>query len=333
MQYRSVKGFKGWSQLGMLLALFGIGIILSGLMQSMIAVNAMGVPAGETATGAVPAMLKPENLAFTRLTHFLNSFLVTGMPAFLYLLICHGRQTLWLGFSKYVSTPQIIVGFLVIFFITVFAGTLKQWSMHLLEYVPVLKAKAQAAEKAYSDMMVMVTSLQDPLQYVVAALLVCLMPAVFEEAFFRGTVQNLLTRWWQKPIAAILFTSLIFSLVHASYYLFFSRFVLSLALGWIFYRSKNIWVPIMAHFLNNLFALTSLYISTQAGKPADVNNMGVTLPWWMGMLALVVTVALCFLYERVSAKNRAAITSVENALYEKARPFNEFLNSEKSKWL
>jgi membrane protease YdiL (CAAX protease family) len=317
----------------MILALFGIGITISALMQNMIAVNGMNVPAGQTATGSMTAMLNPDNLFFTRLTHFLNSFLVTGLPAFLYLIVCHGRQTIWLGFSRHVNTPQILTGFLVIFFITIFAGTLKQWSMAVLEYVPVLKARAQVAEKAYGDMMVAVTYLKDPVQYAVSALLVCLLPAVFEEAFFRGTVQNLFERWWKKPIAAIVVTSFIFSLIHASYYLFLSRFTLSLALGWIFYRSKNIWVPIMAHFLNNLFALTALYISTQAGKTADVNNMGVTLPWWMGMLALAVTIGLCFLYEKISAKNRAIIVAKENAMYEKARPFNEFINTEKSKWV
>lgn len=329
MQYRSVKGFKGWSQLGLLLALFGIGIILSGLLQAIIAENGMGVAAGST---AMEAMLKPENLFFTRLIHFFNSFWVAGIPAFLYLLICHGGKGLWLGFTKQVSTPQVITGFLIIFFITVFAGTLKQWSMYLIDYVPVLKAKSQAAEKSYGDMMLAVTNLKTPAQFFISVFMVCLLPAIFEEAFFRGTLQNLLTRWWQKPVAAILVTSFVFSLIHASYYLFFSRFILSVALGWIFYRSKNIWVPILAHFLNNLFALTSLYLAIQTGKQADVNNLGVTMPWWIGLLSLALTVALCVLYEKISAKNRAAITAQENLLYEKAKPFNEFLNSEKTKW-
>jgi uncharacterized protein len=315
--YRSARGFKGWSQLGMLLLSFGIGITLSGMMQTLL-------PTAE--------MLKPENLTSTRLLHFLNSFLVMGLPAILYMIICHGGG-IWLGFTRHVSSPQIITGFLIILFITVFAGTLKQWSVFLIEYVPVLKAKAQAAEKAYSDMMLAVTNLKGLDQYFIALLLVCLLPALFEEAFFRGTLQNLFMRWWNSPVAAILFTSAIFTLIHASYYLFLSRFVLSVALGWIFYRSKNIWVPILAHFFNNLFALTGLYLSVQTGKAADVNGIGSNLPWWAGLIALALTVGLCLLYERLSAKNRAAITARENVLYEKARPFNDFLDSEKTRWL
>jgi uncharacterized protein len=332
MNYRSVKGFKAWPQMGVLLALLGIGIVLSGLLQSVVAAQAMGVPY-DNAGGAVEAMLKPENRTYTRLLSFLNSFCMAGMPALFYLLVCHGSNPLWLGFSKHVNTAQLLTGYLVVLFVTLFAGTLKQWSMDLIEYVPVLKAKAQAAEKLYSDMMLTVTNLKSPGQYALAVVMVCLLPAIFEEAFFRGTVQNLFTRWWKRPVAAILASSLLFTLIHASYYLFLSRFVLSVALGWIFYRSKNIWVPIVAHFLNNLAALTVLYFNVQPGGPVDVNNLTAELPWWMGLGALVLAVALCLLFDRVSAKNQGAVTHAEDLLYEKAKPFYDYLNSEKSKWL
>ena len=52
-------------------------------------------------------------------------------------------------------------------------------------------------------------------------------PALFEEIFFRGAMQELLERWWKKPLLAVIFTSIVFSLIHMSVYLFLSRFMAS----------------------------------------------------------------------------------------------------------
>jgi uncharacterized protein len=331
MQYRSVKGFTGWAQLGVLSALLGAGFILSGIVTALVATGLMGVPYEKMSTDLVTAIGKPENVQYGRLIQVCGSFLIMMMPALVYLVVCHGRKGIWLGFNKYVTVQQVAAGFFIILLTGFFADTLQQFSKALLEYVPVLNAKAIAAEKAYNAQVAGISNLKSSGDFIMAVIIMALLPAIFEEALFRGTMQNLFCRWWKKPVLAIIVTSVIFSLIHASYYLFLSRLALGFVLGWMFYRSKNLWVNIMAHFLNNCLALMALFFTGIKDGKTDPSKMGSDLPWWAGIAAGAVVVGLFILFEKISAKNRTAIALQENILIEKAKPFHDFLNEGKSK--
>jgi uncharacterized protein len=331
MQYRSVKGFTGWAQLGVLSALLGVGFILSGIVQAVIATTMMGLPYEKLAAELLPAMNKPENVQYGRLMQVLGSFLIMMMPPLVYLVVCHGRKVIWLGFNRYITVQQVATGFFIILFTGFFADTLHQFSKFLLEYVPVLNAKAIAAEKLYNDQVASISNLKSPADFMIAVIIMALLPAIFEEALFRGTMQNLFCRWWKKPLLAIIVTSVFFSLIHASYYLFLSRLVLGFVLGWMFYRSKNIWINIVAHFLNNCLALMALFFTSIKNGKADPSKMGSSLPWWAGVAAGAAVVGLFIVFEKISARNRTAIALQENILIEKAKPFHDFLNEAKSK--
>ncbi len=330
MQYRSVKGFTGWAQFGVLLALLGAGYILAGIVTVLVATGLMGIPYEKINLELVTAIGKPQNLMYGRLIQVSGSLLLMLVPAIVYLLVCHGKKVIWLGFNKYVTVPQVVIGFFVILLTGFFADTLHQLSKFLLEYVPVLNAKAMAAEKAYNDQVVGLSNLKSSGDFLAAIIIMALLPAIFEEALFRGAMQNLFCRWWKKPLLAIIVTSVIFSLIHASLYLFLSRLALGFVLGWMFYRSKNIWINIIAHFLNNCFAIMALFFTGIKDGKVDMTKMNSNLPWWAGLAAGAAVVALFILFEKISVNNRIAISMQENILIEKARPFNEFLNDEKA---
>jgi uncharacterized protein len=331
MQYRSVKGFTGWAQFGVLLALLGAGFILSAIVTSIVATSLMGIPYEKVGTDLIPAISKPQNLQYGRLIQMAGSLLLMMVPAFVYLLVCHGKKVIWLGFNKYVSVPQVAIGFFVILLTGFFADTLHQFSKFLLEYVPVLNAKAMVAEKAYNDQVAGLSNLKSSADFLVAVFMMALLPAIFEEALFRGAMQNLFCRWWKKPLLAIVVTSVIFSLIHASWYLFLSRLALGFVLGWMFYRSKNIWINIIAHFLNNCLAIMALFFTGIKDGKVDMTKMNSNLPWWAGLAAGAGVVALFIVFEKISANNRTAISMQENILIAKAKPFHDFLNEGKPK--
>lgn len=90
----------------------------------------------------------------------------------------------------------------------------------------------------------------------VMAFSLALVPAVSEELFFRAYLQRRLIRlaphtYW----LCIVVVSVLFSFLHASLVGFLSRFLLSLGLGYAYYRRGNIAVPIFIHALNNLVTL------------------------------------------------------------------------------
>jgi len=91
-------------------------------------------------------------------------------------------------------------------------------------------------------------------------LIIAIVPAFFEELFFRGLIQSFLLEWFRKPWVAILLTSLFFSGVHLQFYGFLPRFILGLVLGYLFYYSGSLWLSVFFHFTNNALCIVFSYL-------------------------------------------------------------------------
>jgi uncharacterized protein len=99
-----------------------------------------------------------------------------------------------------------------------------------------------------SRIMTNITSLPD---FILTFLIVAVIGPIGEELLFRGLIQNKFTIIFKSPHMAILTTSILFSAVHLQFLGFFPRLILGLLLGYIYYWSKNIAIPILAHIVNN----------------------------------------------------------------------------------
>ena len=79
-----------------------------------------------------------------------------------------------------------------------------------------------------------------------------ILPALAEEILFRGVIQKFLARWIGSGIMAVIVTSLVFSTLHLQFYGFLPRFLLGMVFGLLYLWSGTIWLPVIAHFGNNL---------------------------------------------------------------------------------
>ena len=90
-------------------------------------------------------------------------------------------------------------------------------------------------------------------------LVMAIVPAIGEELFFRGFIQNTFLGFFKNSHLAIIFTSILFSLIHFDLVGFLPRFFLGAILGYMFFISKSLWIPILAHFINNAMAVIISY--------------------------------------------------------------------------
>jgi uncharacterized protein len=147
--------------------------------------------------------------------------------------------------------------------------------------------------------------LNSPGEYILALIIMAFLPALCEETLFRGGLQNFLTRSTKMPWLSIIIVSLLFSAAHFSYYGFLSRFFLGMVLGLLYQYSGKIWLNIIAHFFNNAFALTALYIFKMQGKPlkeAIADNSSS----WQGIFALPVLIGLFYLFYKMTAAKKGS---------------------------
>lgn len=75
---------------------------------------------------------------------------------------------------------------------------------------------------------------------------------ILEELIFRGIIlDGFLKRY--SPLKSILFSSFLFGLVHMNPWQFISAMIIGCFAGWIYYRTRNLLLCILIHFINNLF--------------------------------------------------------------------------------
>jgi uncharacterized protein len=143
------------------------------------------------------------------------------------------------------------------------------------------------------------TQFSTPLRFVVALLVIAVVPAISEELFFRGVVQRNLVQWAGRHVGVWLAAAL-FSAVHFQFFGFVPRFVLGLILGYFYEWSRNILVPMAAHFAQNAFQLLLLYVQQRQWTASEFDpDSTEALPWYWVLLSLGVCAAgLWYLYQQ-----------------------------------
>ncbi|HVJ48080.1 type II CAAX endopeptidase family protein [Desulfitobacterium sp.] len=99
-----------------------------------------------------------------------------------------------------------------------------------------------------------------PLTFILNLLLAGILAPIFEETLFRGVIFRGLQSYLGKWTSAIL-SAIVFSALHFQAYGFFPRFVLGLALAYLYDKHKSLYPSMAMHSLNNVVALMLVAIS------------------------------------------------------------------------
>lgn len=96
-------------------------------------------------------------------------------------------------------------------------------------------------------------------EFSVVVFVICITPAICEEALFRGFALSNISKV-AKPLKAILITGFLFAMYHFQPFNFIPLLILGAYLGFIVYYSNSIYTGIIAHFLNNFFASYYMFV-------------------------------------------------------------------------
>jgi uncharacterized protein len=153
----------------------------------------------------------------------------------------------------------------------------------------------RSVEALIRDLMQMET----PGELMVMLLVVAAIPALGEEFVFRGFLQQKLQDRFRRPVSAIWITAIIFSIVHLQFQGFLPRVVLGAALGYLFFWTSNLWVPILAHFaFNGVQVLAQFYYGEQI---AQMQTQSHSRPdWEWGALSLGLALAMGYFLHKIN---------------------------------
>ena len=110
-------------------------------------------------------------------------------------------------------------------------------------------------EKTYGNLL----SASNIFELLLVILVVAVVPAISEEAMFRGFIQRSF-ELKLKPYLAIFLTAMFFSAYHFNPYGFIPLFILGAYFGFTAYMSRSLVIPVILHFLNNFSAILLYHI-------------------------------------------------------------------------
>lgn len=125
-------------------------------------------------------------------------------------------------------------------------------------------------------------------------------PAIAEEFFFRGIIQQRLVSYTGRPWLGILLAAGIFSAIHFQFEGFLPRWLLGIFLGTAYAVSRTIWLPVALHFLFNGVQVVLHYAFTRGWTELDTQAETTDIHWSLTLLAGAVFLAyLAWGYARI----------------------------------
>jgi membrane protease YdiL (CAAX protease family) len=278
-----------------LLILFGF-LIMGMVAGSLFSAGVWSLMTGRGIATLSQDMLDPHYANALRIMQLVSTLFLFFLPAWAAIRILHRSPMRFMGFHEGRDLRMAGLVVLVMAACLPMVGSLSE--LNRMIPVPSSFQKAfQDLEDSYQQQMMAMARMGGFMDYLSSLLIMAFIPALFEETFFRGGMQNLLQRMIPSPWVAVIFTSIVFSAIHFSYYGFIPRFVLGVVLGLLFLYSGSLWMSILGHFLNNGVVVTYIYWLTLKGRPIK-EAMDDSQPLWYGLPATLAIVALLVLYRR-----------------------------------
>ena len=127
-----------------------------------------------------------------------------------------------------------------------------------------------------------------PVQALTMFVSVVLVAPVTEEFAFRSVTTAVMRRWGDWP--AVIFSALIFGMAHYSIQSLPVVLMAGFVMALLYVRTRNIWVNIFVHMLNNLLATLPIALEGLVGADAAniASNLLTYIVYGLGLIALVV---------------------------------------------
>jgi membrane protease YdiL (CAAX protease family) len=135
-------------------------------------------------------------------------------------------------------------------------------------------------------------------------LIIAVIPAIGEELFFRGILLNLFKDWTKNIHIAIIITSVLFSAVHMQFYGFLPRMLLGMLFAYLLIWSGSMWIPVVAHFINNAIAVIVFYFMKDPELFEKADKFGADKSTYIYLIFSTIVLGVFLYFFRKAGKDR-----------------------------
>jgi uncharacterized protein len=164
---------------------------------------------------------------------------------------------------------------------------------------------AREREDLAAELTKFFTTFETTGDFILGLFVIALLPAIGEELVFRGMLQPEFYRASGNHHAAIWITAFIFSAFHMQFFGFVPRLLLGAFFGYLYVWSGNLWMPMVAHFINNGFSVLMIYLYQKGTIPIDMESTEAA-PWPVVASFTLVFAGLLFYFHTFYKKQNTA---------------------------
>ena len=211
--------------------------------------------------------------------------------------------------QNFISKPNLLLTVLTIFITLSFMmlnTVFIEWNQGLVlpDLLKNFEIAARAQETKIQFLMDYLIDFSGLFEFATGILMIAVVPALVEEFFFRGVLQNIFTLWFGNIHTSIFVSAIIFGLIHFQFYGLFPRMLLGALFGYLYYWSGSLGLAITGHFTNNAIALFIFYFTDQDNfiVKEDLHLQNPPSSWIV--LSSFLLVLLCVLFWKISKSQK-----------------------------
>jgi membrane protease YdiL (CAAX protease family) len=236
----------------------------------------------------------PDNVRVLKFFQTFQSIGVFIIPPFIIAWFLHGYPSEFLQYRKKPDLKSIFFVMAIIMFSNPLINWLNEINSKLnfpewMNSVEIWMHNSEDQASKITEAFLSNTSLENLFTNIV---MIAVLPALGEELLFRGVVQQLIKKMSGNAHTAIWISAAIFSALHLQFFGFLPRLVLGAMFGYMLEWSGTLWLPVIAHFVNNCAAVIAYYLMHKGFINSDIEKTG-TLS---GGSFYLVIVSLIFLF-------------------------------------
>lgn len=109
----------------------------------------------------------------------------------------------------------------------------------------------------------------------------CAVAGFCEELLFRGVIESGFKKWGMK--VAVGFSALIFMIMHGSALQTVHQLIIGILVGYVYYKTNNLWIGVAIHFFNNFIPVTEAFLLTILTKGSESEVLAETATQTVGL--------------------------------------------------
>lgn len=295
--YRNIHSF---SKIAVIALVALISLVVFMVLTAILAIPIFGT---EVFTGLVSSTIDFNEaniglLKFFQLGQSIGLFIV---PALVLAVLFGGNIGQYLLLNKKPFLKSAVLATLVVLSASPFINVLGIWNaqMELPGWMSGIEAWMKQSEESAAKLTELFVTTDNIGGLLFNIFLIGIIPAIGEELLFRGVIQRVITDWSKNKHVAIWVTAILFSALHMQFYGFIPRAILGALFGYLLVWSGNLWLPVIAHFINNTAAVIAYYLYDNGLTKVDPDMLGVDSAYGVtAIVSGVVMATLCFIYYR-----------------------------------